>query len=329
MQAVVAVPLSPSFTRRRESTVASPSFPRTRESNDASLSFPRRQESTVRGANVRPWIPAVAGTARSPSCTSCALRGLCLPCGLPQEDLDRIDALVYTRRRVRRGESLYRAGDAFHALYAFRTGFFKSCTQTADGRNHVTGFQMAGDLAGLDGIVDGTHTVDVIALEDGEACVIPYAQLEELASRVPALQQQLLRLMSGEIVRRQEMMMLLATMRAEARVAAFLLDLSQRFSARGYSPAEFNLRMTREEIGSYLGLKLETVSRTLSRFQARAIISATNRHIRIHDTAALRALGTEPQEQDVGARAAAPAQVRRLPAHAPKLSPAGLTMAAA
>ena len=227
------------------------------------------------------------------TCSSCGLRELCLPCGLVKDDLTRVDDLVYSRRRVRRGEHLYRAGDAFHALYAFRTGFFKSYVETADGRSHVTGFQMPGDIVGLDGIDDGKHSLDVVALEDGEVCVIPYTELETLAARVPALQKHLHRMMSREIVREQAQMMLLGTMRAESRVAAFLVGLAQRFASRGYSPSEFNLRMTREEIGSYLGLKLETVSRIFSRLQERNIISAQNRHITILDTAGLKLAATE------------------------------------
>lgn len=228
--------------------------------------------------------------ARVPTtCSSCGLRELCLPCGLVKEDLSRVDELVYSRRRVRRGEHLYRAGDAFHALYAFRTGFFKSYLQSGDGRSHVTGFQMAGDVVGLDGIESGQHSLDVIALEDADVCVIPYAELEVLAARTPALQKHLHRLMSREIVREQWQLLLLGTMRAESRVAAFLLSLAQRFASRGYSGSEFNLRMTREEIGSYLGLKLETVSRIFSRLQDRALISAQNRYVKVLDRAGLEA----------------------------------------
>jgi CRP/FNR family transcriptional regulator len=248
----------------------------------------------LRPVVVRPGAARVQPLPRVPTaCSSCGLRELCLPCGLVKEDLTRVDELVYSRRRVKRGEHLYRAGDPFHALYAFRTGFFKSYIQTADGRTHVTGFQMAGDVVGLDGIESGQHKLDVVALEDGEVCVIPYAELEALASRTPALQKHLHRLMSREIVREQAQLMLLGTMRAESRVAAFLLNLARRFASRGYSATEFNLRMTREEIGSYLGLKLETVSRIFSRFQERGLISAQNRYVKVLDRGALEAVAAE------------------------------------
>jgi CRP/FNR family transcriptional regulator len=225
----------------------------------------------------------------SNACSACGLSAVCRPCGARVEESDVVDTLFYSRRRVKRGEFLYRAGDRFHALYTFRTGFFKSYVTAEDGRTHVTGFQMPGEIMGLDGIEDERHSQDVVALEDAEVCVIPYARLAELAVRRPELAHHLHRMMSREIVREQGLMLLLGTMCAEARVAAFLLNLSERFADRGYSAREFNLRMTREEIGSYLGLKLETVSRVLSRLQERGLITAHNRSIGIVDTAGLHA----------------------------------------
>ena len=215
-------------------------------------------------------------------CSTCNLRELCLPCGITP-DSDLLDDLVYTRKRLKRGESLYRAGGGFDSLYAVRSGFFKSRVVLEDGRDQVTGFHMAGEVLGLDGIGTGAHSGDVIALEDSEVCVIPYERLEE-----PGLQRQLHKVMSRELVRDQGVMMLLGTMRAEERLAAFLLNLSQRFTARGYSASEFHLRMTRDEIGSYLGLSLETVSRLFSRFQDEGLITVQQKHICILDIAGLR-----------------------------------------
>ena len=216
-------------------------------------------------------------------CATCNLREICLPCGLASSDMARVDEVVYTRKRVKRGETLYRAGEAFESIYAVRSGFFKSSVVLEDGRDQVTGFHMAGEIVGMDGIGNDRHTADVAALEDSEVCVIPYARLEEAG-----LGRQLSKVMSRELVRDQGVMMLLGTMRAEERLAAFLLNLSQRFVARGYSASEFHLRMTRDEIGSYLGLSLETVSRLFSRFQAEDLISVQQKHIRILDTAGLR-----------------------------------------
>jgi CRP/FNR family transcriptional regulator len=215
-------------------------------------------------------------------CTTCNLRELCLPCGLAASDAELLGDLVYTRKRVKRGESLYRSGGAFDSLYAVRSGFFKSSVVLEDGRDQVTGFHMAGEILGMDGIGTDNHSSDVIALEDSEVCIIPYAHLEE-----PRLQRQLHKVMSRELVRDQGVMMLLGTMKAEERLAAFLLNLSTRFVARGFSHSEFHLRMTREEIGSYLGLKLETVSRLFSRFQAEALIEVEQKHVRILDSAGL------------------------------------------
>ena len=222
------------------------------------------------------------------ACSSCNLRELCLPVGLSQPDLERLDRLVATRRNVNRGDTLFRAGDSFQSLYAVRTGFFKTCVSAEDGRDQVTGFQMAGEILGLDGIVNDHHSCDAVALEDAEVCVMPFERIEELSRQVPALQHHVHRIMSREIVREHGVMLLLGSMRAEERLAAFLLNLVQRLHARGFSQSELILRMTREEIGSYLGLKLETVSRTFSRFVEEGIVEVKQRHVRILDTDALR-----------------------------------------
>ncbi|HEX8989327.1 MAG TPA: helix-turn-helix domain-containing protein [Rhodocyclaceae bacterium] len=215
---------------------------------------------------------------------------MCLPYGLSENEIAQLDHLVGGRRKVKRGHHLYRAGDAFEAIYAIKMGFFKTDILLEDGRDQVTGFQMAGEILGMDGIGTDFHTCNSIALEDSEICIIPFAQLEQLSREVRALQRHFHQVMSREIVRDHGVMMLLGTMRAEERLAAFLLNLSQRFTARGYSPQEFHLRMTREEIGSYLGLKLETVSRAFSRFQEDGLISVHQKHVRILDGAGLKRL---------------------------------------
>jgi CRP/FNR family transcriptional regulator len=230
------------------------------------------------------------------ACSNCNLRELCLPYGLNREELERLDDLVSTRRRVKRGEHLYRAGEKFDAIYAIRSGFFKTDVLLEDGRDQVTGFQMAGELLGLDGISSEHHTCNAVALEDSETCSIPFSRLESLSREIQTLQHHFHKVMSREIVRDHGVMMLLGTMRAEERLAAFLLNLSQRFTARGFSHTEFNLRMTREEIGSYLGLKLETVSRAFSRFQEEGFISVQQKHIHILNVAGLKSLMThQPQ----------------------------------
>ncbi len=224
------------------------------------------------------------------ACATCSLRELCLPAGLNPVELEAVDKLVNRRRPVKRGDYLYRVGGALGSLFAIRVGFLKSCVLHDDGREQVAGFHMSGDLIGLDAIGTGEHVCDAIALEDCEVCEIPLASLEGLSRDIPSLQQHFHRIMSREIVRDYGVMLLLGSMRAEERLAAFLLNLSQRFAARGYSPIEFNLRMTREEIGSYLGLKLETISRVLSRFQSDGLLEVRNKRIHILKPEALRAL---------------------------------------
>ena len=222
------------------------------------------------------------------ACSNCNLRELCMPVGLNDEQLQRIDEVVAVRRKVKRGGTLFRNGEAFTSLYAIRTGFFKTCVATEDGRDQVTGFQMAGEIIGLDGIVSDHHTCDAVALEDAEVCVMPFDQVEELSREFTTLQHHVHKIMSREIVRDHSVMLLLGSMRAEERLAAFLLNLVQRLHARGFSQSEVILRMTREEIGSYLGMKLETVSRTFSKFVEDGIIDVKQRYVHIKDTEALK-----------------------------------------
>jgi CRP/FNR family transcriptional regulator len=218
------------------------------------------------------------------------LRELCLPVGMSSEQLGQLDAMVATRRSVARGDTLFRAGDDFQSLYAVRTGFFKTCASSEDGRDQVTGFQMAGELLGLDGIGTEKHTCDAVALEDSQVCVIPFHQLETLSRELSELQRQFHKIMSREIVRDHGVMLLLGSMRAEERLAAFLLNLTQRLRTRGFSANSLVLRMTREEIGSYLGLKLETVSRTFSKLQEERVLEVKQRQVRVLDPEALQAL---------------------------------------
>lgn len=225
-------------------------------------------------------------------CSSCHLNAACLPCGMASCDLQRIDGLNFGRRRVKVGQTLYREGDRFQFIYAVRSGTFKSSLMLADGREQISGFYMAGELLGLDGVANGEHASSATALEDTEVCAIPYAHLTELAAGNPGMQHLLSRLMSREIVREHSLMVLLGSMNAEERLAAFLLNLSQRLKARGYSSTEFHLRMSRAEIGSYLGMTLETVSRTFSTFQQQRLLEVDKRHIRVIDLDGLsRAFG--------------------------------------
>jgi len=245
-------------------------------------------EPAARASAHRAMIPPARKFAIT--CSTCNLRELCLPQGLSDADLQRVEQIVYARRRVKRGEALFNAGDRFNAIYAIRTGFFKTTVLNADGREQVTGFFMPGEPLGMDGIGPGAYDGTAIALEDSEVCVMPFSLVEEMSREVPALQRHLHCVLSREIVRDRGVMMLLGSMRAEERLATFLLNLSKRFTRRGYSPSDFHLRMTREDIGSFLGLKLETVSRLFSKFQEEGLIEVHQKHVRIRDLAGLEAV---------------------------------------
>jgi len=215
------------------------------------------------------------------ACSNCNLRELCMPIGFNPDEMQRLDEVVEKRRRVKQGEALFSSGEEFTSLYAIRTGFFKTCVISEDGREQVTGFQMAGEIIGMDGIVSDHHNCSAVALEDAEVCVMPFSDIENLSRELPGLQRHVHKIMSREIVRENGVMMLLGNMRAEERLAAFLLNLVQRLHARGLSQSELILRMTREEIGSYLGLKLETVSRAFSKFSEDGIIEVKQRYVKI------------------------------------------------
>jgi CRP/FNR family transcriptional regulator len=224
-------------------------------------------------------------------CSTCKLREICLPVGLAPDELACIDErLVTVRRRVPRGARLFQTGDRFESLFAIWTGFVKTCIASKDGREQVTGFHMGGELVGLDGIGTRRHEVDAVALEDTQVCVIPYAGLEALGQEFNSLQQQFHRIMSREIVRNHGVMLLLGSMHAEERLAAFVLNLTHRLRARGFSSSSIVLRMSREEIGSFLGLKLETVSRTFSKFQANGLLFVRHRQIQVTDPVGLQQL---------------------------------------
>lgn len=239
---------------------------------------------TVRRASRTP----VANPRSAARCSNCAIQHLCIPQGLAREDLPKLEALICSARSVRRGEALYRVGDPFDNLYAVRSGSLKTVMAHRDGREQVTGMRIAGEPLGLDGISTNVHTCTAVALEDSSVCIIPYSALKHMCRETGALQDRLHRLMGEQLLRESSQMMVLGSLSADERVAAFLLDVSERNGQRGYSHAEFNLRMTREDMGSYLGMTLETVSRTLSRFQKRGLIDAQGKLIRIIDLDGLR-----------------------------------------
>ena len=238
---------------------------------------------------LRQPAPSVRTGGCEVSCASCNLRDSCLSGGVPAEDLERVADIVYTRRRIKRGEILFRAGDESRCLYAIRSGFFKT-SLIDDGREQVTGFFMAGELLGMEGFGGGGYKDSAVALEDSDVCMMPYALIEKIARDVPSLQWRLHVMLAREIVRGQGVMLLLGSMSAEQRLATFLLDLSRRYLRRGYSGSRFLLRMKREEIGSYLGLKIETVSRLFTAFQQDGLLDVQYRQVSIADIQGLERL---------------------------------------
>ncbi|MBU6486082.1 MAG: helix-turn-helix domain-containing protein [Betaproteobacteria bacterium] len=237
---------------------------------------------------VRPLLRDVSEPA--PACSTCHQHALCARAGLDAEASQRLGQIAAMRIRLRKGDTLFRAGDRFTALYAIRLGSCKTVMVTDDGHEQVSGYHMPGEILGTDGIGMDVHDSQAIALEDAEVCALPFDRVEALAREDVAFQRSLHRMLAGEIVRERNVMLMLGTMRAEQRLASFLLDLSQRYQARGYSPSEFLLRMTREEIGSHLGLKLETVSRLFSRFHQDGLIEVHGRIIKLVDRDALHQL---------------------------------------
>jgi CRP/FNR family transcriptional regulator len=231
---------------------------------------------------------AQASRATNPGCSNCCLQGVCLPRGLSSVGVSTLDELTALKRRIARGASLYRAGDRFEAVYAVRSGAFKSTGVSSNGVEKITGFYLPGEVMGLDAINNDRHDYGAVALEDSEVCVIPFAKLTELALQIPELQQELFRLLSRDIARDHGLMLLLGSMTAEQRLAAFLLSLSRRYKRLGYAPDHFVLRMTREDIGNYLGLTLETVSRLMSRFQRDGLLVAQQREVTFTNCDGLR-----------------------------------------
>jgi len=225
-------------------------------------------------------------------CSLCSFNKLCLPQGLNDNDVARLDQIIARRRRVPRDERLYAAGQPFNSLFAVRFGHFKTSQVNQRGEQQIGGFHMAGDLLGMEAIGGGMHTVDAVAMEDSEVCEIPFARLQELVMQVPVLLQQFHRTMSREIQREQSVMLFLSHMRAEQRMALFLLNLSGRYAQRGLSSTTFQLRMSREDIGGYLGLTVESVSRQLARLRGDGLIALNNRDLQILDRPRLEALSS-------------------------------------
>jgi len=229
-------------------------------------------------------------TPHQAHCKDCSLATLCLPLSLNMEDMNALDEIVKRGRPLKKGEFLFRQGDVFDSVFAVRSGALKTFSLSDSGEEQITGFHLPSELVGLSGMDTETYPVSAQALETTSVCEIPFERLDELSILLPQLRRQLMRVMSREIRDDQQMMLLLSKKTADERIATFLVNLSARFRARGFSPNQFRLAMSRNEIGNYLGLAVETVSRVFTRFQQNQLLEAEGKSVHILDPIELCAL---------------------------------------
>ncbi|MFT4823842.1 MAG: CRP/FNR family transcriptional regulator [Halioglobus sp.] len=222
------------------------------------------------------------------SCGNCRLNAICLPLALENEDIQQLDDIIQRSKPIQKNKHLYREGDGFQSVYAVRSGALKAYKTTEDGREQVTGFYFPGEILGMDGISNNTHASSARALETSSVCEIPFASLEQLSTQIPTLQRHFFQLMSREITEDQQLITLLSKNSAEERVAALLLSISTRNARRKLSATHFRLPMSRVDIGNYLGLTVETISRVLGRMQKLDLVDVNNKEIEIVDIEGLR-----------------------------------------
>lgn len=223
----------------------------------------------------------------APACETCGVRRLCLPVSLDSEDLNTVSRMVKAHRLLQGNEFIYHIGDEFRSLYAIRSGAVKTYGLTSDGKEQITGFHLSGELVGMDAISDHIHSCNAVTLEETEVCEIPFDQLEVLTQKIPSLMHELTCIMSREIHAEEDMLIMIGKMRSTQRIACFLQNLYHRERQRGGGIDSIRLPMSREDVGNYLGLTVETVSRKLSSLQDQGVIQIEKRHIKFLDTAAL------------------------------------------
>jgi CRP/FNR family transcriptional regulator, anaerobic regulatory protein len=234
--------------------------------------------------NVKTWLSRKSAAVCEPiGCEVCGVHALCSPFGVETDKDAALGVIVKRRQVLKRGEVLYRMGEPFKAVYAIRSGSAKTYVSTDDGRVQITGFHVAGELLGLNAMSSGIYSSEARALETISICEVAVEKLDELSQRVPELQRSMIRIMSDEIEHHQELMLLLGKKTADERIATYLLSLSRRFAKRHYSATEFNLSMSRSDIGNYLGIAEETVCRILSRFEDQGLVTIRHRHVVLND----------------------------------------------
>ena len=215
------------------------------------------------------------------NCSTCSLRSLCVPLSIEEEDLNKLDQLVKQRKKIKKNEYLYHQGDRFDSIFAIRTGFFKTVVTSPDGLDRILSFSMSGELLGLDGFSNNAYQSNSVALEDSEVCIINQSDIYKLSSFFQPLQYYLQKILSSEIVRENNLLMVISHLNAEDKILAFLLNLGQRFKQRNYAEDHFYLRMSREDLGSYLNLKTETISRAFKKLEMRNILEVNHKHVKI------------------------------------------------
>jgi CRP/FNR family transcriptional regulator len=244
--------------------------------------MPGSKVTSLRSARGQPCEPI--------ACAQCGVYQLCLPLGLHQADMTLLESIVKRKETYKRGQLLFRPGERFDFIYAIRSGSVKTYVGIPDGRVQITGFHIAGELLGLSALESGQYSCEARALETTSVCKVEAERLGELAQRIPLIQYQMLKIMSGHIRQDEELILLLGKRNAEERLAEYLIGLSRRFAARNYSPTQFHLSMSRGEIGNYLGIAEETVCRILTRFQNAGLIATNRRYVRLIDLRQLEAV---------------------------------------
>ena len=235
-----------------------------------------------------PTLPIIVRTLRESNCAECALNPVCLPPAVEDSQLDKLDGIIERSRPLQRGNHLFHERQPFEAVYAVRSGAIKAYTTLPGGEEQVTGFYLPGEVVGLDAISNGHHVSSALALETTSVCTIPFPALENLSREIPGLQHHFFRLMSKEIQSDQQLMVLLSKRSAEERIASLLLSLSARHKRRRLSEASFRLPMSRSDIGNYLGLAVETVSRIFSKFQEQGLLNTQRKEVQLRDINGLK-----------------------------------------
>ncbi len=224
------------------------------------------------------------------ACSNCNLHELCLPRGLNAEDLGKLEHIIKGSRPINKGDAIFRAGDTFSSFYAVRSGSVKVYIMNETGEEQIVGFYFPGEIIGFDAIDQHQHICSAVAMEVTTFCSLPYNKINEICMEIPDLQNQIFRLMSRELSSENKLLLTISKRNAEERIATLLVTLSSRFHSLGYSAKEYNLPMSRQEIGSYLSLTIETVSRLFTKFQRNGLVTINKKAIRLDNLPALHSM---------------------------------------